>query len=147
MTAIRLLFAFIAAVAATTATGSIVQTQFNLAALTAMDVPISLGIRLQTTGHDLLSFTPAFGAIVAAGFLIAFLVAGWLVGRLPQARTGLYALAGAVAVASAMLIMNAIFGLSLVAATRSIAGLAALALAGALGGMVFAASWRRPAAA
>jgi hypothetical protein len=50
----------------------------------------------------------------------------------------LYALASAVAVTTAMLIMNAIFGLTPVAAARSLIGLGSLALSGAAGGWVFA---------
>ena len=66
------------AVLATTLVGSIVQTQFNLAQLAALGQPVGLGLRLHTTGLDLLRFAPlSRGALVVppehreaiAGFL------------------------------------------------------------------------------
>lgn len=140
MTFLRLLLAWLAATLVTAVTGSIVQTQFNLAAIAALGAPVPFALRLQTTLHDLAGFAPLLAGITAAGFLVAFCVAALLVVRLwPGRRALLYTLAGATAVAAAILLMNATLPVTAIAAARSLAGFLALASAGALGGRVFAA--------
>lgn len=143
---LKFLLAWIAASALAGIVGSILQTQFNLAAIAAIGAPVPLPVRLQTTLQDLAGFAPLFTAIVAAGFLVAFLVAGWLARRLPGNRTLLYTLAGAAAIAVALLLMNALLPITAIGATRSLTGLLALCAAGALGGRLFAAlAPQRPA--
>lgn len=121
-----------------TALAAIAQTQFNLASLQALGVEVPLGVRLRTTGADLLGFSPTFGPIAAVGFLVAFPAAAALGRWLPGARRWLYALAGALAILTAMLLMQRIFMLTPVAAARSTAGLLALCASGAVGGLLFA---------
>jgi hypothetical protein len=134
----RVLLAWLAATIVTAATGSIVQTQFNLAAIAALGAPAPLPLRLQTTLHDLAGFAPVFAGITAAGFLVAFLVAGLLLRFWPARRAFLYSLAGAAAISAAILLMNAMLPVTAIAATRSLPGIFALAAAGALGGYAFA---------
>lgn len=135
---LRATFAYIVAVLVTALAGSVVQTQFNLAALATLGAGIGPGLRLRTTFDDLLGFTPAWGGIVAAGLLLALPVATWLGRRRPAWRSALCALAGAAAVYTALSLMRLALGLSAVAAARSVGGLLALVLVGALGGWVFA---------
>lgn len=135
----RVLMAWLAATIVTAATGSIVQTQFNLAAIAALGAPAPLPLRLQATLHDLVGFAPAFAGITAAGFLAAFLVAGLLLRFWPGRRVALYTLAGAAAITTAILLMNAMLPVTGIAATRTLPGIIALAAAGALGGYAFAA--------
>jgi hypothetical protein len=136
---LRLLLAWLVAAAVTAIVGSIIQTQFNLAAIAALGAPAGLGLRLQTTLQDLAGFAPLLGLVTAAGFLPAFLVAALLSRRWPRRRSLLYALAGAAAVSVAIAVMNAMLPITPIGATRSAWGLAALALAGLLGGRAFAA--------
>lgn len=124
------------AVLATTLAGSIVQTQFNLGALVALDQPIGLGLRLQTTLLDLARFAPLFAAIVGAGFLVALPLSSWLA-RCWGGRRWLHPLAGAAALLMALLLMRWLVGLTPIAAARAPLGLAALVLCGALGGWVW----------
>lgn len=138
MRAFTLVTAWLLAVIVAAALGSIVQTQFNLGALQALGVPMPWDLRLITTARDLAGFTPLFGALVAAGFLIAFLATGLLRRWLRNGRTALYALAGAVAIAAILLIMTAAFGMVPIAAARGLGGFVALALCGAAGGVLFA---------
>lgn len=147
MNFLKVLFAWIAASALAAAVGSILQTQFNLAAISAIGAPVPFAVRLQTTLQDLAGFAPTYAAVVAAGFLVAFFVAGWLVRRWPQRRNSLYMLAGAAAIISAILLMNAALPITGIGATRSLAGLIALGAAGAPGGRLFAALAPCPARA
>lgn len=131
---------FVLAVLVAAAWGSVVQTQFNLAGLAALGADIPLALRLQTTGFDLLGFGPFFAAIAAVTFLVAFPVAHRL-GR-HESRTGWFALAGFAGLVVAIKLIDMMVPPPvLIAATRTVAGLIAVALAGAMGGTVFA--WRR----
>lgn len=133
----RVLVAWLAATAVTAMIGSIVQTQFNLAAIAQLGAPVPPGVRLQTTLQDLAGFAPLLAGVVAAGFAIAFPVAALLRRAWPEGRTHLYVLAGIAAIAAAILLMNALMPIIPIGATRSAAGLLALSLAGAPGGWVF----------
>ena len=143
---LKVLFAWLAAAGVTGATGSIVQTQYNLAAIAGIGAPSSPAVRFQTTLQDLAGFAPALAIIAAGGFLIAFPAAAWLSRYRRQQRTLLYAAAGAAAIATAILLMNALLPVTGIGATRWTSGVLALSAAGALGGLVFA-RLTRPAAA
>lgn len=133
---LKLLLAWLAATLLTAAAGSIIQTQFNLAAITGLGAPVPPALRLQTTLQDLAGFAPVLAAVVGAGFLVALPLAAWLVRRLRR-RALPYTLAGAAAVAAAILLMNALLPVTAIAATRSVAGFLALSACGALGGLTF----------
>jgi hypothetical protein len=142
---VKILFAWLAASAITGVTGSIIQTQYNLAAIAGIGAPSSLAVRFQTTLQDLVGFAPAFAIIAAGAFLVAFPVAAWLGRSRRKHRTKLYAAAGAAVIATALLVMNTLLPVIGVGATRWTSGLLALSAAGALGGLVFA-RLARPAA-
>jgi hypothetical protein len=135
---VRTLLAWLAAVAVTAATGSILQTQFNLAAIAAIGAPVPPGVRLQTTLQDLAGFGPLIVLITASGFALAFPVAAWLARRRRAWRATLYTVAGGTALAIAILLMNALLPMTLIGATRWLTGTLALVAAGTLGGRVFA---------
>lgn len=134
---------YLAAVAGTSLSGSIAQTQFNLAALQELGVPIPLDVRLDTTVRDLIGFAPLFAALVAAALLVAFVVTGLLLRRLPLPVMPLYTLAGTAAILLLLLIMDAMLPVTPIAAARSLAGLLTLSLSGAVGGMLFTAIAQR----
>jgi hypothetical protein len=136
--------AFIAAVLATAILGAIASTQFVLAALAAVGTAIPFTARLSMTLQDVVGMLPLYGAVVAVGFLVAFPIAARVIRALPHARLPGYALAGAIAVAGAILVMVQLFGLTPIAGARSTLGLAVQGLAGAAGGAVFARWGRRP---
>lgn len=130
--------AWLAAVLLTTLLGCVVQTQFNLAALTELGAQIPLSLRLQTTAQDIVGFSPSFGPLVAIGLLVAFVFTRGLRIWVPGPRAAWYGLAGGVAVLTILLALNMAFGITPVAAARSALGLAGLAVCGALGGALFA---------
>jgi hypothetical protein len=119
--------------------GSIVQTQFNVAALEAMGAAVSNGQRLQVTASDLIGFTPIYAVIVLLGLLCAFPVAAFLARSAPSYRLPLFALAGMTGIATAIRIVDvATPAPTLIAATRGVGGWLLMAAGGALAGWWFA---------
>ncbi|WLD57326.1 hypothetical protein NFC81_11430 [Salinispirillum sp. LH 10-3-1] len=134
-----MLLSFLLSVAVTAAIGAVIQTQFNLAALESLGVDIPWSLRLDSTLHDLLGFTPVFAILVLVGFLCAFPVAGALSSILTPLRAIIYALAGVAALYAAFMIINSLLPMpTLIAATRTLEGLAAMSASGALGGYLYA---------
>ncbi|MCA1798976.1 MAG: hypothetical protein LC632_05815 [Xanthomonadaceae bacterium] len=141
----RVLLSFVGAVLVATALGSIVQTQFNLAAISGLGVDISLGTRLATTLHDLGMFTPVFGTIVFATLLVALPLAA-LLARLMPALTGiLFFAAGAVGIWVSFQLIDALLPMpTFIGATRSTVGTLTMMLAVGFATWVFARIALRP---
>lgn len=137
--------AWLAAVLLAAALGSIVQSQYNLAALRELGVPVPPRLALETTLADLAGFAPRYGLLVGAGFIVALPLAGWLGRRWPGGRGLLYGLAGALAVALIPLTMTALMGISGIAASRFPGAVFWMSAGGALGALLFAALLRRRA--
>jgi len=135
----RRIAAFVAALLFAAAWGSVVQTQFNLQALAALDVDMPLRVRALTTLQDLVGFGPAYAGIVLAAWLPAFLVAALLVRAWPHLRVPLYALAAGVGLIAAIRAVDAVAPMPvLIDATRGIGGLLAMATGSLLAGALFA---------
>ena len=128
---------FVAAVIATYVVAAVIATQFALASITSMGLPVGIGKRIAVTGHDLVGMAPTLLPLIAIGLLIAFLVTGLLCRWVPNARFGLYVLAGAIAVLGVHFSLYQVFDITLVAVARTTGGLVTQAAAGALGGYVF----------
>ncbi len=135
---IRPILAFLAAALACAGLGSVVQTQMNLAAVASMGAPVPLAVRAETTALDLLHFAPGYAALVAVAFLIAFSVAGLLRKLTGASGLWLYILAGTAGIVVLLVAMNLALNITPIAAARSSAGIALLAVGGALGGWIFA---------
>ncbi len=138
MQTIRWLGGFFASVVVAAGLGSIFQTQYNLSRIAALGEPMPISLRLSTMLHDLVHFAPIYAIIVAAGFLIAFAVAGLLSGAFKAHRTWLYPAAGFAAIIAALLIMSAMLPVTAISAARSTLGVLFLALFGALGAWLHA---------
>jgi len=137
MNVLRWFAAWLGAVVLTAAAGSVIQTQLNLARLVELGAPVSLGRRLETTLADLIGFAPVWAIIVAAGMLVAFLVTGALARRWPVGAVGLHVLAGFTAPLAALLIMEAMMPVTVVAAARGWMGMVLISVPGALGGWLY----------
>jgi len=135
---IRWLLAFVAGVATAAVSGSVIQTQLNLARLIELQAEISVLVRLETTAFDLLHFAPIYAIIVALAFLVALLTATGLARAFGRGWFGLHGLAGFVAVAAALGVMSLMLPVTAIAAARSVAGIVLLSLGGILGGWVYA---------
>ena len=130
--------AFLLATAVATVLATLVQTQFNLAEITALGVEVPAAMRLHTTGQDLLGFTRTMGPIALCILLLALPVATWLARRYGY-RLLLCFLAGGVGFYAGMAVIDAFAPMpTLIAATRSAAGKLSMALAMAVGAAVFA---------
>lgn len=138
MRVLKILLAWLAAVVTAAGLGSIVQTQFNLAAIATLNGPVKPRLRLETTWLDLHGFAPGYALVVGAAFLVAWPVAAALVRLRPSWRAGMYLLAGGIGVYAALAVMNAVFPVTVIGASRGVAGTACLSAAGAAGGWVFA---------
>lgn len=120
--------------------GSVVQTQFNLAALQAMGVDIPVEVRLTTTWQDLASFAPLYALLFSAGFLVsqiaAVLFSRWLGGRFEA----LLCTGGAViGLLISLQLVNQLAPMpTLIAATRGFGGLVAMLATAGVAGWLFA---------
>lgn len=131
---LRTLTAYLVAVTLAAALGSIAQTQFNIAAIAALGVEVPGGTRLWVTLQDLAGFAPLYALLVAAALVPGFMIAAFVARVAPSGRGVSFVLAGGVSVACALLVINAVLPMTPIAATRHASGVAALALAGAIGG-------------
>lgn len=128
-----------AAVAVAAALGTLASTHFVLQELAGLGAQIGFGERALAHWHDMQGMAPLFAGIVGAGFLVAFPVASVMLRWLPSWRAAAYPLAGAAAMVVALLLMQWVLGVMPIAGARGALGLLAQAVAGALGGFVFAA--------
>jgi len=130
--------AFLLATVVATVLSTLVQTQFNLAEITALGVDVPVAVRLRTTGQDLLGFTRTIGPIALCLLLLALPVATWFARRHGY-RLLLCFLAGGVGFYAAVGIIDAFAPMpTLIAATRGAAGKLSMALAMGIGAAVFA---------
>lgn len=143
MKVLRWFLSWLAAVVVTAAIGSVIQTQINIARISGLGVEVTAWERFVTTGQDLLGFAPLWGIIVAAGLLVALLVAGGLARRWPARSVSLHVLAGFAAPMVALLVMDAMLPVTVVAAARSWGGLVLMSLPGGLGGWLYVALLQR----
>ncbi|MEX0740785.1 MAG: hypothetical protein WD071_15725 [Pseudohongiella sp.] len=133
--------AWLLAVLTATVLGSIIQTQFNMAAIANLDVTIPVGTWLMATVQDIFNFGLLYGLLVAIALAVGFAVAALLTGRFAERlalpRIPMFVLAGAVAVLVLLLTLNAVLPMTPIAATRNTAALVLMALAGAPAGWVY----------
>jgi len=134
--AFRYTAAFVAAVLASSLLSSVFSTQFVIAGLESINVEIPLGTRVTMTLEDL-AIVKALSAVIAASFLVGFLVAAacnrWAGGN----RTAWYGFAGASALVTTLVLMSWQMQLVPIAGARTIFGLITQSLAGATGGVLF----------
>lgn len=119
--------------------GSIVQTQFNMAALQSIGVDIPLGLRIVSTREDLIHFGPIYAALFSVGFIISQAFAMLVARRLSKPWLApLCAIAGATGLWVTFLLVNRVAPMpTLIAATRDTFGLLAMLGTAAIAGLVF----------
>lgn len=134
---LRTLAGFVAGVLVTYVCAAALSTQWVMASLGAMGVPVDLGVRLQATVHDLVGLATLYLPLIGAGFAVAFPAAALAIRWLPRWRPLGYPLAGGAAVLAIHVILNWTFDITPIAAARSAPGLTMQAMCGVLGGWVF----------
>lgn len=141
MFAVRLLIAFLLAVATTVVLASIFQTLSVEAALSGAGAEFDLPTRIDMAASDFIGLAPSFAPVVAGGLAVAFVVASILKRFLKPLAPVAYPLAGAAAIGAALLAMPVMLdlqGITPLAGSRGALGFALQCLAGAAGGLVFA---------
>ena len=133
----KIILAFICAVLSTALIASIFSTQSVVASLEEIGINRDMLTRLKMTVTDLASIK-LLGLIVAACFLIGFLVAKFAQGWLGGSRLYWFIAAGATAWLCALLLMSYQLQLMPLAGARTNVGLLVQAMAGAVGGFLFA---------
>lgn len=121
------------------ALGSVVQSQFSLAAIAAGSIDIAPSVRLALTVEDLIRFGPVMCAVAAAGLIPALLLADRATRR-AKGSTRLIALAAfaALGVGCVFMALRLVTPMPhLVAATGRASGLIAMCAAGLAGGWLF----------
>ena len=135
----RLILAFLAAAVVTVVWGAVVQTQYNLAALTGIGVDIGPATNLRATLTDIFSgFSLTYaGYMVLPALLVAFFVA-WLVVQRTGAPYLWFGLAGGLAILAAIPLVNWLSPLALlIGASRDVSCTVLMAVGGVVGGILF----------
>tara|TARA_B100001113_G_C21093376_1_gene615409 strand:- start:1082 stop:1462 length:381 start_codon:yes stop_codon:yes gene_type:complete len=114
----------------------------NIFWLISVDMPVSLGIFMTTYFNNLfamnLSGAIPLVALVAIGFLVAYLVTKIILRWVNISKSYAYALAGAVAILAIVLLMPlAFYNLDILAGGRSILGKSILTFFGLISGYYF----------
>lgn len=134
---LKILGKFLIAVLCSYTLASIFHSQFVLSALSDIDVQISLTDRLSMTLSDLLGLAPGYGSVIlvalAVGFLIISAISKWMF-PISSIR---YPIAGALAIGGALLAMQPLLNVTLIAGAREPLGFAFQCMAGLVGGWVF----------
>jgi hypothetical protein len=136
-TIVRNLCSFFAAVIAAYVLGAIFISQGNIASVIAMDFDVSLAQRFDAALHDVTHMTNIYLPVIAVSYLIAMPVATFLIKYAPHQRMILYIAAGATGLVAIHVILKMLLGFSGIAATRTIVGMLAQAIAGGVGGYLF----------
>jgi hypothetical protein len=148
---VRHAIAFLACLAATYAIAAISQSLLIMAALERAGAAFDLATRLRVIGHDLIGLTfysvvkVSYGISLFIGFAIALPIAALLVKHRARApRALIFAVAGAAVVALILLIiqLNFYYNMTLLEGTRGPLGYALQLIAGASGGLTYAAGTR-----
>ncbi|MFT6288668.1 MAG: hypothetical protein ACJA09_003432 [Alcanivorax sp.] len=134
---VRVLKAFFPAVVLAYVLASILFTQTILCAVQRMGLEVSAGIRLATTVEDLIGMSSSYLLLILVAFILGLPVAAGLTRLLPTHRALLFTLAGFVAIVAIHMVMKAVLGISGIAATRTLTGLLAQGVAGAVGGYCY----------
>lgn len=122
----------------TATVGSVIQTQFNMNAVAALDAPVNTFTLIKASLHDLVYFGPVWALMVAVTLAIAFTVTGLITRHHPALRRWLYPSAGGIGILALLVAMNTLVGFTPIAATRSTSGILLMAAPGLLGGWLFA---------
>ena len=118
------------------------ETMSNIFWLISVDMPVSLGIFMTTYFNNLfamnLSGAIPLVALVAIGFLVAYLVTKIILRWVNISKSHAYALAGAAAILAIVLLMPlAFYNLDILAGGRSILGKSILTFFGLISGYYF----------
>ncbi len=134
---IKTLIAFTITLLVTYSIGVLFITQINLNSIADLGIQISLSQRISTVGNDLLGMLIAYLPLLCVALVLAFSFTRFVISRFTTLTARWYLLAGFVGVLMIHQTLYWVFGMSPVAATRSLLGLLSQALAGGIGGWLY----------
>ena len=137
MKILKTILAFITAVVVAHVLTSIMGTQFVLADIQGYGLAVSLSDRMAATLHDIIGVVPVMLILVAASFLIAFLVAALGFRFVKGRRQYWYLAAGFTSLPVTMVLMKSTMGITPFAAAGTVFGLFLIALCGLVGAWVY----------
>ena len=135
---LRLCTHFLIAAISAFVLASLFHSQFVMAELTKVGVEILINDRISMSIDDLIGLYPIYIIVIAASLFIAFIVASLLIKQFKLPPLILYFLAGGMGVTVALLAMQPVLEITLLAGARSSFGFFCQSLSGAMGGLVFA---------
>ncbi len=112
-------------------------SQYVVNQLVNVGVVVGFNDRVNLTLEDWLGLLPTYGAIIAVALAIAFLVTWFIAKKMNKQGTQLFVIAGVVAFATALIAIESIMNITIIAGARGW-GFYAQLCAGAVGGYVFA---------
>lgn len=116
---------------------SLFHSQYVVNQLVNVGVVVGFNDRVDLTFEDWLGLLPTYGAIIAIALSFAFLVTWFIAKKLKNQGVQLFVIAGVVAFATALIAIESIMNITIIAGARGW-GFYAQLLAGAVGGYVFA---------
>lgn len=134
---LHLIADFLLAVICCFVLASLIHSQFVLYGLIRLGIEIDLMTRISSSMEDMLGLFPTYGAVILIALLLGFTIV-WLIRKYLFSLSGwLYPLAGAASIAIALLAMQPILNITLLASAREPLGIAMQCLAGFFGGWAF----------
>jgi hypothetical protein len=134
---IRTAAAYAVAVAVAYVVASVAATQFVLNELMAIGVPVPFDVRIEVTRTDLFGNLAIYLPVIAIGLSISFIAAGLTARLAPNLRWFVFMVAGATAIAAALVLLEVTQTVPVISGARSALGFAVQCAAGALGGLTF----------
>ncbi|WP_440223962.1 PQQ-dependent sugar dehydrogenase [Dokdonella sp. MW10] len=134
--------AFMLAAVATAVLASVLQTQLNLAAITALGAEVSGALRAWTTLEDLARFGPVMVGIAAGALLPAFVIAHRVVGVASRRSAVVFAVLAFAALWSVFGLMRSVIPMPAIPGTRDPWHHLFMALTGVAGGLTYVAAMR-----
>ncbi|EWS97254.1 hypothetical protein BG00_02760 [Pseudoalteromonas sp. SCSIO_11900] len=133
----RILPSFLVSWLLTFTLASLFHSQYVVNQLVNVGVIVGFNDRVNLTLEDWLGLLPTYGAIIAVALAIAFLVTWFIAKKMNKQGTQLFVIAGVVAFATALIAIESIMNITIIAGARGW-GFYAQLCAGAVGGYVFA---------
>lgn len=135
----RRIGAFVCAVLVTYLAGSALSTQMILHEVSSFGVPVDFATRIGATLHDIAGLAVTYLPITTIALIVAYPVTALVLRFVPGPRALAFAIGGALALYALHSLMFAVLGMHPLPATRTTLGMLSQAVAGALGGLAFAA--------
>lgn len=135
----RIVFAYVTGVAVAFVIGSVIGTQMVLHSVQSMGLAVRWSSRISTTAADILGLSSSLLPLMALCLVMGWAIFDLLSRRVSLCRyPGCYALVGATCIMALHPLLNGLFGVDVFAPARTVTGVIAQGMAGAVGGFCFA---------